>query len=882
MDLMHMNIKTRLTLFISIVSVLSLLMFISSYNQVKNLNEMHKISKLTEEFVFFEQRLDSAERRFLKNLSEDSRFFKSGKNDDTRNIKMLIEDVTDNVFYLSHNYYINKDSALSGSFSNTIILLEQINAAYEQYFILLTEKGNSKYGKIGKLFILFDDLDKLIKNQSFALNQQLVRLKELYFKYQENPDPIIFNQINVIADDMEATAINSYLSQKLVLVRKIQSIKQLFNEIYRLDNTIGFTNTDGLKGKALGIKNNWMVEANIMSNLIEEQIYQRSVRAYIIISIFFVLFIFSLALLYWQFYNFILSPISRIQSFIIELVKGKLPEPLTIKGKDEINEMSSQLNNFVESLRVKADFAIQIGQGKHDIIYQPLGEEDILGNALLDMNKSLLKAEMEDQKYKDEEKKRIWANEGLALFSEILRQNNSDIKILSDEIIRNLVKYVNAILGGIFYLNEDKNPGTYLELASAFAFDRKKHVESKINLGEGLVGTCAIEAETIFITDVPDNYVFITSGLGDSKPNSILLVPLKLENEVLGVIELASFHIFQPDEIDFVEKISQSISSTITTVRINARTSVLLEQSQRQAQEMAEQEEEMRQNMEELRTTQEDFSRRESELTSTIKALNESANLLTFDMFGVVTDVNSKILKTLNAKPEDIINKNYHELSATIKHDEIVKAWNDLSAGYLYTTIDRFRLQTGKDIWFELIFTPILNHNSIPYKVICLANNISEIKHCEQRVIEKDNEISKLNQSIIAIKSQLDNAMFRAEFKPDGKYISTNEKYCQSLGYKTEELVNKDVFFRLKDDERQQMEKIWGEVNNDKQYTGNIKRTKPTGEELWMIASFTPGKDHDGKITSILMTGFDITEKKLKYQLLEEANKEIERLRNKG
>jgi PAS domain-containing protein len=81
--------------------------------------------------------------------------------------------------------------------------------------------------------------------------------------------------------------------------------------------------------------------------------------------------------------------------------------------------------------------------------------------------------------------------------------------------------------------------------------------------------------------------------------------------------------------------------------------------------------------------------------------------------------------------------------------------------------------------------------------------------------------------------------------------------------------------------EREQFEKIWTDILKDKPYSGVIRRTKPAGEEIWIMSTFTPVKDENGVIFKIFFLGQDITEKKLKYQLLEEANREIERLKKR-
>ncbi|NJK97429.1 MAG: GAF domain-containing protein [Bacteroidales bacterium] len=134
------------------------------------------------------------------------------------------------------------------------------------------------------------------------------------------------------------------------------------------------------------------------------------------------------------------------------------------------------------------------------------------------------------------------------------------------------------------------------------------------------------ERETIYLTDIPDNYIRITSGLGDSNPRCLLLVPMIMKDELFGVFELASFNELQPYQVEFVEKIADTIASTLSTVRFNMQTARLLEQSKIQAEELATREEEMRQNMEELRATQEQSARKEVEMQHTIESLQKKSS----------------------------------------------------------------------------------------------------------------------------------------------------------------------------------------------------------------------------------------------------------------
>ena len=317
------------------------------------------------------------------------------------------------------------------------------------------------------------------------------------------------------------------------------------------------------------------------------------------------------------------KPIKNVKNTIISMCQGILPERKLKVSNDEIGDMSAALNDLIDSFKKFTNFAKEIGKGNYQTDFEPLSEQDDLGNALLEMRDNLKKASEEEEKRKEEDRQRNWTSEGVAKFSEILRENNDNIEELSYQIIHNLVNYTGANQGGLFVINDDDEDNKFIELKASFAYNRRKYLDKQIELGVGLIGRAVQEGETIYMTEVPDNYINITSGLGEARPRCLLIVPLKTNEEVHGVIEMASFKEFEQYQIDFVEKIAENIASTLSTVKINIRTNELLEKTQQQAEEMKSQEEEMRQNMEELKATQEESSRREKELKSKLENCEE-------------------------------------------------------------------------------------------------------------------------------------------------------------------------------------------------------------------------------------------------------------------
>jgi PAS domain S-box-containing protein len=425
----------------------------------------------------------------------------------------------------------------------------------------------------------------------------------------------------------------------------------------------------------------------------------------------------------------ITNPILKITDYLKKLSKGHIGTEMyaDIKSGDEIEEMGNALNKSISGLIEKTEFARDIGNGNYDTSTKLLSDKDILGQSLVDMRDKLKKARDEEEQRKKEDEKRRWANEGLALFSDVLRKNHENVYELAFDVIQNLVNYLDANQGGLFIKIDDEEEEPVYELAAAYAYDRRKYNTKTIKLGEGLVGTCAIEKETIYMTDIPDNYINITSGLGDANPTSLLIVPLKVEEEVLGVMEMASFNTFDKYEIDFVEKIAQNIASTISNVKVNENTTRLLEKTQQQAEEMSAQEEEMRQNMEELKATQEEAHRKSTEMQEYIKALNYTSYVAEYDLNGKIAFVNDAYLKLFNITREEAIGQNHSDNIDFTKEQkkQYDQFWNDLKNGKIRRQKTQVTIN-GNTFTFMESYTPIYNEEGNIYKILKIANDISE------------------------------------------------------------------------------------------------------------------------------------------------------------
>jgi methyl-accepting chemotaxis protein len=347
----------------------------------------------------------------------------------------------------------------------------------------------------------------------------------------------------------------------------------------------------------------WITAAFIPKEKISWSVFFSRKNIMAVLVCLFVL-IFVAAYVYYFFNKNIIRRINEIRSLQQRLSEGEIVQVNEDKKQDEFGEMKKSLKTLAESLRGKASFADEISKRNLSVKLENVSSEDTLGNSLLNMQSQLQLALQADAE-------RNWVAEGIAQISVILRSSSSTEDLYS-KIIKFVVTYLNANQGGLFILKEHEGEKKLI-LSSCYAYDKKKYLEKVFNLEQGLIGQSIIEKETVYLTDIPTNYTHITSGLGGASPKSLLIIPLKSNDEIFGAIEIASFNKFKKHEIDLAEKLAESIAASIGAIEKTEQTKILLEQLQQQTEEMKSQEEEMRQNMEELSATQEEMLRKEKE-----------------------------------------------------------------------------------------------------------------------------------------------------------------------------------------------------------------------------------------------------------------------------
>jgi len=531
--------------------------------------------------------------------------------------------------------------------------------------------------------------------------------------------------------------------------------------------------------------------------------------------------------------------------------------------KQELDK-NQKIYRFVEKIRM----------GNINAEYKVQGQDDVLGQSILDLRDNLKKNKEEEDRRRKEDQQRNWIAEGLAKFGDILRKDSDNLEELSYNLINNLVKYINANQGAFFIIEDEDEADTHLKMTACYAYERRKYADKRLEIDEGITGAAILEQETIYMTDVPESYVNITSGLGKATPGCLLVVPLKINDEVHGVIEIGAIKPIEKYIVDFVEKVAENIASTISNVKINSRTAKLLKESQEQAEALAAQEEQMRQNMEELQATQEEAARQSEKFITFTNAVNHTLLRAEYDPDGTLIYANTKFLKKLGyEKNSEVEGKN---ISMFINDKDKVwfnKLWTNLANGGKHFEGDMKHVtKQGRDLWTMSTYTCMRRDDGSVEKILFLAIDTTDQK---KKSLDYQAQIDALNKSTIKV-----------EFLPTGDLLECNKNFIDLMNYPLYELKEKSIFDFVDKSDLNKIKEIWNKVAEGESWEGILHQRTKDYKDVWVHVSLSVVRDMYEDISKIIYIANDITNEKLmeieakkQNELLKQQEEELKQSR---
>ncbi|WP_069999680.1 response regulator [Cellulosilyticum sp. I15G10I2] len=327
----------------------------------------------------------------------------------------------------------------------------------------------------------------------------------------------------------------------------------------------------------------------------------------------------------------VIFPVKTVTNTFKEISEGEanLNVRLKVSSEDELGEMAKFFNTFMEKLQI------------------------IIG----------------------ENNNQSWLKTGQAELSERMSKEQ-DMKMLCGNIISYIAVYLNVPIGRVYIRNENDS----YELQGVYAYKKSKNFLEVISLGEGLIGQAALEKQKILLSNIPEDYLKISSGVGEAKPKSIIVVPCLLNDKVVGVIELGTFQGFTPIQLKFLDEVSEMIAINISSLQAHLKTEELLQKTLIQSEELQVQQEELRQSNEEfeeqtrsLRESEERLQEQQEEL----RVINEELVAHARNLEIQKNDINKKNEHLLMAQKEiqekaeavEIANKYKSEFLANMSHE---------------------------------------------------------------------------------------------------------------------------------------------------------------------------------------------------------------------
>jgi len=309
-------------------------------------------------------------------------------------------------------------------------------------------------------------------------------------------------------------------------------------------------------------------------------------------------------------------------------VEGRLGGQASVPGasgtwKDLTENVNQLAENLTTQVRAISEVASAVTKGDltRMIRVDAKGEVEELKDTINQMIANLKETTLRNQE-------QDWLKSNLAKFTQML-QGQKDLNTVTRRILSELAQVADAQLGMFYILEQDENEQNQkLKLFSAYAFNEEQNIQKEFGLGQGLVGQCAVEKERILLTNVPSNYLKIGSGLGESLPVSVVVLPVLFENQIKAVIELASFGEFSETHLDFLSQLTESIGIVLNTIEANTRTEELLAQSQSLTDELRITNEELQDKAHLLAKQKQEVEAKNNEVEEARKSLEEKAEQL--------------------------------------------------------------------------------------------------------------------------------------------------------------------------------------------------------------------------------------------------------------
>lgn len=475
--------------------------------------------------------------------------------------------------------------------------------------------------------------------------------------------------------------------------------------------------------------------------------------------------------------------------------------------------------------------------------------EQSLSDTLHELRDTLNRNREMERHRRLDERQRNWISEGLAEFGDILRKHSMEMEAMTYSVISRLVRYLDANQGAIF-LSVEKEGEKFLEMVSCHAYERKKFPDKRIAWGEGLIGAVAMEKKGYYTDRIEDGYLNITSGLGKANPRYLLIEPLIWNEQVLGIVELASFKQLEEHKIQFVSRVAESIATTINNMKSNLRTEQLLKETRAQADQLVAQEVKLLENMEAMKILQEERAKQAEIFISFTNTVNHTLMRAEYDTQGMLLYANTRFLKKLGYSGNREVEGKHISMFINEKDQKWFNSlWETLAkGGRHFEGYMKHETKLGQDLWTMATYTCVRHDDGNVEKILFLAIDSTDQK---KQSIDFEGQIEAI-----------DRLNAKAIFSPDGRLQLSNSLFSKSFKYTDKELSQMNVFDFFGTGQQERFNEIWDKVILGEAFQGQLKMQSKFEEALWFRSTFLSVNDMYGEVEKVIFLANEITSEK--------------------
>lgn len=554
------------------------------------------------------------------------------------------------------------------------------------------------------------------------------------------------------------------------------------------------------------------------------------------------------------------------------LLTGIIGFMFSFRFQSTLGKAEKIIKNQYEMITKITAFADKIGGGDLNAELNIRQEDELLGKALLTMRANLREASTREEE-------RNWIITGVAEVGNIIRSNDNLVS-LAEQLLPYLTKRVNAIQGAFYVINDEDERNKFIEMIGSYAYNKKKYLNAKFSLGQGFVGACVLEKDSIYRIEIPESYSYVTSGLlGDRKPKSLFVFPLMSDEIVYGAIEISSLDTFSQLQRDFLMELNNIIARTIYSLKVNERTVKLLKESQELGQELQERQEELHQNALEMQATQETLKKTNVKLGEQIEEVNRgqkrihvllenSSEVITiYDENGVIQYVSPSVTGILGYDETALVGTTENERIHPKGFPEFTHMFDTLLKEPDKTKMVQYSYlsKEGEYIWLEVTGKNLLDEPAVK-GIVLNARDITERRNAEKE--------SRMRSQMQSLSENSPDVICR--FDKEGQFFYANPAIRHFTDKDPSEFLRKIL---SESGLNPVIVDTWNNLIHEsvdtKTKVNREFEVKNGNEKLFFSVNGIPEFGENNNLESVLMVSSDITERKMAELEVQHINKKI-------